>query len=272
MKIKQLLILLLPFNSYASGINNLTEVKGHFDYDDYIDTITCIESDEYKCSIISTSGIEKTFPMKICSYNGIRSDAKGEIILDCSWWGVESSYQFKYNDEKKDWFLINTLYSKLPMDGPNDLGWHRENNKFFNTWSLTGDFEKINNDIDTSNNDLNQILDDLKNNYIIKDYKTIERYEKLYQKYPISKSNVMLYNNIAYYLEKSMLYDEALFILNIIVKNFPNRTVSYINLGDVHWELMNVEEARKAYKQYIWLMKKTARESRIPHRVHDRAK
>ena len=51
----------------------------------------------------------------------------------------------------------------------------------------------------------------------------------------LSKENLREYNDIAYYLEQSKAYDEAVFLLEKIIKEFPNRTVAYINLGDAYW-------------------------------------
>ncbi|WP_299211640.1 tetratricopeptide repeat protein [uncultured Aquimarina sp.] len=78
------------------------------------------------------------------------------------------------------------------------------------------------------------------------------------------------YNNIAYYLEQAKVYEEAVFLLEKIVQNAPNRTVAYINLGDVYWGLDEKEKAKEAYKIYIEQMKTNSKASKIPKRVIER--
>ncbi|MHA7057234.1 tetratricopeptide repeat protein [Aquimarina sp. M1] len=78
------------------------------------------------------------------------------------------------------------------------------------------------------------------------------------------------YNNLAYYLEQSKAYEEAVFLLEKITKEAPNRTVAYINLGDAYWGLEEEEKAKKAYQTYIEQMKANGKESKIPKTVLER--
>lgn len=82
--------------------------------------------------------------------------------------------------------------------------------------------------------------------------------------------NIIDYNNIAYYLEQSKAYTEAIFILEKIIKKFPNRIVAYINLGDAYWGNENHELAIKNYTIYIEKMKNKGLEHKIPQRIYDR--
>ncbi len=86
----------------------------------------------------------------------------------------------------------------------------------------------------------------------------------------ISVKNVRHFNDIAYYLEQSCNYKEAIKILDAIIIKFPHRTVAYINLGDAYWELDNKSEAKKAYREYVDLMKSNGLETQIPQRVYTR--
>jgi len=86
----------------------------------------------------------------------------------------------------------------------------------------------------------------------------------------LDRSTVTHYNNIAYYLEQAGHYDSAIHLLEKIVKDFPDRVVAYINLGDAYWGLEQHTEAREAYQAYIRLMRESNREQRIPQRVFDR--
>lgn len=78
------------------------------------------------------------------------------------------------------------------------------------------------------------------------------------------------YNNIAYYLEQSKLYKQAIFLLEKIITEFPNRTVAYINLGDAYWGLNKKSKANDAYKTYVAQMKVLNKESKIPKQVLNR--
>ncbi|WP_324172504.1 tetratricopeptide repeat protein [Sulfurimonas sp.] len=91
-------------------------------------------------------------------------------------------------------------------------------------------------------------------------------------KYELSKKNLIAYNNIAYYLEKAKAYPEAIYLLEKILKKYPNRTVAYINLGDAYWGLKNKEKAKQAYSTYIKQMKEKGKDRKIPKVVLERIK
>ena len=85
------------------------------------------------------------------------------------------------------------------------------------------------------------------------------------------KKRLVKLNNIAYYLQKNGQNREAKIMLELIVREFPNRTVAYYNLGDAYWALGEKKKARKAYATYIKMMKAKGKEKRIPKVVRDRA-
>ena len=85
-----------------------------------------------------------------------------------------------------------------------------------------------------------------------------------------SKNDVKNYNNMAFFLQKYGANKESVFILNQILKKYPQRTVAYINLADAYWELGKKKQAKMAYKSYIKQMK--SKEKKIPMRVFDRLK
>ncbi|WP_324172524.1 tetratricopeptide repeat protein [Sulfurimonas sp.] len=88
----------------------------------------------------------------------------------------------------------------------------------------------------------------------------------------ISKNTLVNYNNIAYYLEKAKAYPESIYLLEKILKKYPNRTVAYINLGDAYWGLANKEKAKQAYSTYIKQMKEKGKKRKIPKVVLERIK
>lgn len=98
------------------------------------------------------------------------------------------------------------------------------------------------------------------------------KYVTLIKGLNINKENIIFYNDKAYYLEQSKLYTESIYLLKKIIKNFPNRTVAYINIGDAYWNSQNKEKAKDAYKIYIEQMKEKGKEQKIPKRIFERIK
>ncbi|MDR1897635.1 MAG: hypothetical protein LBR10_12680 [Prevotellaceae bacterium] len=93
--------------------------------------------------------------------------------------------------------------------------------------------------------------------------------EELLRHYPITPNNVTRLNNIAYYLEQMSIATPAIVILEDIVAEYPNRTVSYLNLGDALTKKKLTVKAKKIYKQYISLMKSNGKANEIPKRLSD---
>ncbi len=102
-------------------------------------------------------------------------------------------------------------------------------------------------------------------------YGNINVIKALVEEIEIDKNNVQQYNDIAYYLEQSSLFDSSIFILEKIVKHFPTRVVAYLNLADAYWEIEDKNKAIENYNKYIELMKEKGWENKIPKRVYDKA-
>jgi hypothetical protein len=85
---------------------------------------------------------------------------------------------------------------------------------------------------------------------------------------PVSPENVENYNNFAFYLsfnEQTLLASG--YILTQVIEKVPNRTVAFINLGDVYRKLDNGAKAAEYYERYMLLMKREGKEKRIPPRI-----
>ncbi len=89
-------------------------------------------------------------------------------------------------------------------------------------------------------------------------------------KYQINKETLIYYNDLAYYLEQSGNYEEAVYLLEQIIAQFPDRVVAYINLGDAYWGIGNYKKAKEVYKIYVEQMKANNKENKIPKRVFKR--
>lgn len=108
------------------------------------------------------------------------------------------------------------------------------------------------------NNKLNFNIDDLK------EYLSNE---------PLNEKNLSEYNDIAYYLGENNRNKEGSFLLNIIVNQFPDRVVAWLNLADLQWKSNEKQNAKISYEKYIYLMKIQKKDlSKIPKRVYKRVK
>jgi len=86
-------------------------------------------------------------------------------------------------------------------------------------------------------------------------------------------NDVAAMNDKAYYLEQFKCYKTSSFILEKVLAKEPERVVAWLNLGDSYWGQNKKEEAQKAYKKYVTLMKKQNKDlNKIPQRVNERTK
>ena len=116
---------------------------------------------------------------------------------------------------------------------------------------------------------LNTCKFDYENNHCKRDYK-IESIAEKVKVLGITKSNVSIFNDIAYYIQLCGDNYTASYLLNEISVKYPKRVVTYLNLGDAYWELENERAAKQNYNEYVSQMKAKGKESKIPQRVFDR--
>jgi len=83
-------------------------------------------------------------------------------------------------------------------------------------------------------------------------------------------NNIELSNNLAFFFDQAGYHKEAIYLLEKILKKYPNRTVAYYNLGDAYWALGDKKKARKAYTTYTEQMCDAGKQKRIPKVVIDR--
>jgi uncharacterized protein YeeX (DUF496 family) len=102
---------------------------------------------------------------------------------------------------------------------------------------------------------------------LFKNVFTIDHAEEIIHDYSILKTNVILFNNIAYYLEQMSITMPAITILETIVDNYPDRIVSYLNLSDALSKHNLKIKAAQLYKQYVKLMKAKGKQKEIPQRL-----
>jgi tetratricopeptide (TPR) repeat protein len=86
----------------------------------------------------------------------------------------------------------------------------------------------------------------------------------------IQKKTLTHYNNIAYYLQKANANEEAIYLLEEILKKFPKRTVAHYNIADAYWAIGKKKKAKEHYITYIEQMKAKGKAKRIPKIVRDR--
>lgn len=97
----------------------------------------------------------------------------------------------------------------------------------------------------------------------------IERY---ISEYSYSKADQQYYNDIAYYWQQAGFNDDAIWLLEKIISNSPDRVVAYLNLADAYWGKNEALNASKNYKKYSELMALSGKQQKIPSRVKERSK
>jgi tetratricopeptide (TPR) repeat protein len=101
----------------------------------------------------------------------------------------------------------------------------------------------------------------------------VERYKTYLKKYPLSDANLVIYNDMGYYLEQAKAYAAAIYLLRAVLEKYPQRIVAHLNIADAYWGNGEPEKAKKHYEEYVRLMKSQNKDmSKIPQRVYDRIK
>jgi hypothetical protein len=77
-------------------------------------------------------------------------------------------------------------------------------------------------------------------------------------------------NNYGYFLQESGKNQEAVKVLNAVIREDPKRTVAYLNLADALWAVGNHNESRINMKEYVRLMTEAGKARKIPKRVQER--
>lgn len=80
-----------------------------------------------------------------------------------------------------------------------------------------------------------------------------------------------IFNDYGFLLQQAGRNEDAVTILNIVVKNAPKRMVAYLNIADAYWALGEEAKSSQNYKKYISLMQ-SAHNNKIPKRAIDRSK
>ena len=90
--------------------------------------------------------------------------------------------------------------------------------------------------------------------------------------FPLDAKNVEEYNNIAYFLSKNKQPWPALYLLDKITKQIPNRVTAHLNIADIYYEKSGIRLARKSYETYVSLMRTLGKASKVPKKVMLRLK
>lgn len=192
-----------------------------------------------------------------------------------------NQYTFRWNDEKKDWFLEKSSYW---------IDESKEDNKSYpkkfevKRYSCCISLDKLD---EARSKQLNQsdYEDDIQKDldYIdtkIKENKFNDLFSLDYKNpkiFPVdfsyelslilSQKNVERINNIAFFSVKYRQPIPAIIILRDIVNKFPDRVVAYLNLADAYYAVGDNVNAKKSYVKYASMMRDIGKENRIPKRV-----
>lgn len=90
---------------------------------------------------------------------------------------------------------------------------------------------------------------------------------------PITKNNLERMNDFAYFLSLTKnCVISSVYVLEEIIKKFPDRIVAYLNVADAYYDLKSNAIARKYYLQYRNIMTKAGKGQKIPSRAIERSK
>lgn len=86
-------------------------------------------------------------------------------------------------------------------------------------------------------------------------------------KYGYSTDDQQLLNDVAYFWEQANFNSDAIWLLETVIENNPERVVAYLNLADAYWSEGHKQAAQKNYNSYIGIMTKQGKQQKIPSRV-----
>ncbi|SFD05121.1 tetratricopeptide repeat protein [Pragia fontium] len=201
-----------------------------------------------------------------------------EIEVDSTYYsrqGQVYSQVYKWVPDKKQWLLVSVITGERsdPISGIFTPSLEIERvsccrkigeNQHSISYKSKSD---VKNEI---NNELKKISDLLKENKSEHAIKSINIYSAAEYVTTINDSNVVLLNDLAFFLAKKDNIASAI-ILKDIVDQYPSRVVAKLNLADVYWELgkdyNHYDKARTLYKEYKNEMIEKGLNKNIPKRV-----
>jgi hypothetical protein len=274
-------------------------VTGLFNNDTLIDTIT-YESEpnekDYspiKVSLSTSNGINHIHTIEYKVSEGtiiILHEKKGEIIiLECGPTGGAPRYYnyFEYNSLVNNWCLVKMITVTSAISGEGYMPPIVEIDYKDGSIGINGETIEISKrSVERSEIrktrmqkhliDLNDSLTGLYKGKQIKNiqksFYNINHIGELMYNIPISNTTLEIYNNLGYYFSfTDTALPTALYILEKIITQFPQRIVAYLNCADAYFNLGEKEKATLLYRKYADLMKKDGKENKIPKRVHERS-
>lgn len=90
--------------------------------------------------------------------------------------------------------------------------------------------------------------------------------------YGYSKASQQLYNDVAYFWQQADFNDDAIWLLEKIISDSPDRTVAYLNVADAYWSKGDRMAAAINYKKYTDLMVSAGKQQKVPDRAKERGK
>jgi tetratricopeptide (TPR) repeat protein len=86
--------------------------------------------------------------------------------------------------------------------------------------------------------------------------------------YNVDESNVAIYEDYGIFLIDDGQYQTASDVLSFVLATFPDRTQSYLYLGDANVGLKNQEQAHICYLHYAEMMEQAGKKKLVPARVY----
>jgi hypothetical protein len=203
--------------------------------------------------IYEAEGNKKGF-FKIIEGGGVRND-NGDFLF------------YKYDSIVSDWFLIMSYFY---TDGelynePSQFDFtfynHLNSIALINNKNKCKDTSIFNKDIVTAD----KVYDKLAKNHM---KLSLEYFAFQLELTPVNNTNIEIYYNISYDLNKTGSKYQALYILNQIMTKAPNYSKAFLLAGDIYWDVKNEEACKKYYTKYLSLSESSKK--KIPNRIKER--
>jgi hypothetical protein len=197
--------------------------------------------------------------------------------------GSNKYYSFyKYNNKFNNWYCTKKIYYaqgvgiEMPHieitypDGTDGVDGSKINSSQAKTISKDEREKYYQNKLTQMHAKLMVLYRNKKTSSIPQEFFEVILLAELKKNVPVTIENVEQYNNIAFIIGLSNDgYYSSAYLLKYIISVIPSRTVAYLNLGDAYSGMQDSSEAKRMYLQYITLMRKDGKESKIPKRVKD---
>ncbi|MEM8940244.1 MAG: hypothetical protein AAGC64_12965 [Bacteroidota bacterium] len=230
-----------------------------------IDSVVTYLQDEKKYAKVYYDGKSEIHPLIL-----LTKPNKGEVVIKNNMFKVDQLRGGNFGSQIIETFKYSYEIGKFELIKQTFI--YRDADEGVLAPEIEVDFSsnyKQNYDISTLNNMLETISSNYKNGLCETNYE-ITMIAEMLELLGITKDNVTKFNDLGYYIQLCGDSYTACYLFNEILKKYPSRIVTYLNLADAYWQLENEKASKLLYKKYINKMTEKGLEMKIPSHVYER--